>query len=326
MIRKLKNIVKKIQLEMNFFYDYLLFKKYYTAENKNKNNKDALRSWILQDKHRIEKAFSLPEPRPGFGQMVLNRLSDNLLAYNTINNKDYIYYIGVGAIKSYEKFHLENKFSIPQFYPQIKEKFSDDFSNRICDMVGYRKIQKIENSSEIFTFESFSDARKSCRNFDYDKSKEINEELIFSVIDNAKNTPSVCNRQHWHVHVFSGEKKNSVLSFQNGNTGFTDNIPFVALITSDLSAFYTVDERNQPFTDGGMFAMNFMYSLQAKGLSSCALNWCTSFYHDNKFHKLGYIPANHRIVVAIAFGIESDNYITANSPRLETSSLYTIHK
>lgn len=323
MFNKVKYVAKKVQLEMNFFHDYYLFKKYYTSETKNKENKDSLKSWILQDKHRIEKAFSLPIPRPGFGEMVLKRLSENLLKYRNENNKDYVYYIGVGAFKAYEKFHLESKLELPEFYQPFKIIFQDDYTNEFCDLVGYHKKERKEN---VFTFESFSSSRESCRNFDQEKSKGITEDLIFSIIDNAKNAPSVCNRQHWHVHVFSGEKKNTVLQYQNGNAGFTDNIPYLALITSDLSAFYTVDERNQPFIDGGMFAMNFMYSLQAKGLSSCALNWCTSFYYDKKFTKLNYIPERQRVIVAIAFGIESDEYRVANSPRLETSSLYTIHK
>lgn len=321
MLSKIKYLARKIQLEMNYLNDYYFFKKYYTSESSN----DSLKPWILQDKHRIEKAFSLPHPRPGFGEMVLKRLSKNLLKYREVNDKDYIYYIGVGALKAYEKFHVKFELTLPDFYFSLKDMFESDYENEVCDLVGFHQKEKKENN-ESFTFESFSKSRTSCRNFDKDKSRSINNELIFSIIDNAKNTPSVCNRQHWHVHIFSGEKKDIVLKYQNGNAGFSENIPYVALITSDLSAFYTVDERNQPFTDGGMFAMNFMYSIQAKGLSSCALNWCTSFYHERKFNKHQFIPKGQRVIVAIAFGIESDEYRVANSPRLETSSLYTIHE
>ncbi|WP_431623719.1 hypothetical protein, partial [Enterobacter cloacae] len=68
LINKIKGkVVSLIGLEMNVIYDYLKFKKYYTKASQAANDKQKLQSWILQDKHRIEKAFTLPEPRPGFG-------------------------------------------------------------------------------------------------------------------------------------------------------------------------------------------------------------------------------------------------------------------
>ena len=55
-----RKIQSLISLELNFLHDYWRFKKYYTKGSQASKDKQKLESWILQDKHRIEKAFSLP--------------------------------------------------------------------------------------------------------------------------------------------------------------------------------------------------------------------------------------------------------------------------
>ena len=139
-------------------------------------------------------------------------------------------------------------------------------------------------------------------------------------------TPSVCNRQHWRAHFYSGKQKNEILAFQNGNTGFTENIPYIAVVTSDLRAFYTADERNQSCVDGGLFSMNLMYAMQSVGLSSCALNWCNSFISDFKFKKLKYVEKHERIIMVIGFGYSNDSGYYAKSPRLPVESFYNIEE
>ncbi|WP_299568277.1 nitroreductase family protein [uncultured Shewanella sp.] len=326
MIRKLlSKLISTILLEINCIFDYFIFKKFYTKETSITNDKKQLESWVLQDKHRIEKAFSLPAPRFGFGKNVIIRLSNNLSLYKDKCLKDDIYYIGIGAFKAYEDFHLRNSKPLPDFFINEKQKFDiEDFCNERCNSVGYfvpTNLTDIEKESFI----SFSSKRTSCRNYDKDKSETIDSNLLKEIMTTTITAPSVCNRQHWHVHFFKGENKRTVLDYQNGNTGFSDNVPMVALVTSDIRSFYSGNERNQPYTDGGLFAMNLMYAMQSYGLSSCPLNWCSSYLTERKFRKFNLVPENEVVVLAIAFGYSSDNALYAKSPRLNVESFYTIN-
>lgn len=326
LMRKIKGkIASLIGLEINIIYDYLKFKKYYTKASQASQDKQKLQSWILQDKHRIEKAFTLPEPRPGFGKEVIPRLIDNLASYNSSFNTDSVYYIGVGALKAYIKFHEEIGHELPSFFLKNIGKIpADDFDCEECELAGYSQGVVYDKSSKR-SLADFIRERKSCRNFDINKSLEINNELLEKVVDLSITAPSVCNRQHWRVHFFNGDLKNNVLNFQNGNAGFQENIPYIAVVTSDLRAFYSHDERNQPYTDGGIFSMNLMYSMQHFGLATCPLNWCNSARVEQRFKKLNLIPENESIILVIAFGYPSTNAIYAKSPRLPVDTFYQVH-
>ncbi|MFO6492282.1 nitroreductase family protein [Hafnia alvei] len=310
---------------MNSIYDYLKFKKFYTKASGASKDKQKLESWILQDKHRIEKAFTLPEPRYGFGKEVIPRLIENLVQYRQEFGPDKVYYIGVGSLNAYMKYHADNIQELPDFYSDNIIKIPvGDFKHQYCELSGYSRYAESTISTESDA-SWFIQNRRSCRNFDFEKSKNINDEILSRIVKLSIMAPSVCNRQHWRVHFFSGDKKNAVLNFQNGNAGFQENIPFIAIVTSDLRAFYSHDERNQPYTDGGIFSMNLMYAMQSNGLASCPLNWCNSARTESRFRKLNLIPDNEVIILILAFGYPSKDALYAKSPRLPVDNFFTIH-
>ncbi|HDN2510658.1 TPA: nitroreductase family protein [Providencia rettgeri] len=317
--RPLKNIYYSILLILNYFYDYKRYSKYYAKDNQKNKTKEQLEAWILQDKHRIEKAFSLPTPRPSFGKDPLYRLVHNTKEYESRYGKSKIYFISLGAIKAYKKFHEDNQYELPSFYNELVILLdSDDFSAPETELSGYYSYNPEDNTN----IEQFMRSRHSFRNFSSDK---ITLDTLKHIVSLSTTAPSVCNRQHWKIHFFEGDKKLEVLKLQNGNTGFTDNIPMIAVVTSNLSAFYTPGERNQPYTDGGIFAMNLMYSIEAVGLKSCPLNWCNSSKYEKKLHNLGYIPESEAVVVIIAFGYANNTSILAKSPRLDLDNFYKLH-
>ncbi|MCC4781987.1 hypothetical protein CSB62_22155 [Vibrio splendidus] len=321
-IRKVLN--NRYLLVSNYVYDYNKFSRFISLETSGYLDNKSIESWILQDKHRLEKGLSLPTPRPGFGELVVKRLSKNLKLQASIDNCSDVYFIGLGALRAYKEFHESNGLNLPDFFLVAIENFSEkDFFNPLCDKVGVSS--HTENTSEdenIEFFKKFSSSRHSCRNFD--KNRTIDKFKLNEIIKLAISAPSVCNRQHWKVHIFEGESKDKILKLQNGNTGFSDNIPYIAVVTSDIRSFYHPNERNQPFVDGGMFSMNFIYALHSYGISSCALNWCVSSQVDKTFHKYGYIKDNENIIMYIAFGYPELSGVYAKSPRLPVN--YFIEK
>lgn len=311
---------KKVELELLCFVDYVKFKKSF-ANDTDKKDISSLKSWILQDKHRIEKGLSLPSPRPGFGRDVLLRLDKNLQNYKTLHEKDFVYYIGVGAYRAYAEYHsMCNEMLSPEI-SDIIDIYSEDFSVEQTSVVGLQSIsQSTINSS---TLSAFYESRSSCRKFK--KDSIITKDKLYKAIDMAKQTPSVCNRQPWRVHFFSEDKVKEILSLQNGNVGFGNEVPYIAVVTCDLKAFYAPSERNQAFVDGGLFSMSFLLALHSLDIKACALNWCDTFGVRRKFSKLGVVDSSEVVIMIIAFGYAEHEATCAKSPRLATENFLKFH-
>jgi nitroreductase len=316
-------ILNMFRLEINCFYDYLKFKKHFTSVDNSKKPQKGLEAWILQDKHRIEKGLSLPQPRLRFGEAVINRLVDNLLLFKCQYGTVEPFYYGVGALKEYKLFH---QMASCQLSERVLTKIAlipvADFNHNECERSG---VQQVTGLGEVnlagFSFKEFCKSRHSCRNF---SGELVDISVIESAINLSITAPSVCNRQHWFVSVLTGDLKNKMLALQNGNIGFTENIPHIAVISSDISAFYTPDERNQMYTDGGIFAMNLMYAFHSLGLGSCALNWCASAITELKLKRLNVISKSHQVILIVAFGNRNENGVFAKSPRMPSGQFYKV--
>lgn len=301
-----------IQLLKIYLYDYKRYSRFYVNATSKKTGKEELTGWILQDKHRVEKGLSLPQVRIHFGESVLKRLYGNLERYREQFGKDNVYFWGVGAFRAYADFHNQLGENNKDWFKQLYGSFSsDDLENVVAQSVGIVASEKSQITSS--DFQQFFNSRSSTRCFQ--KGKLIDANVLRSITNIAIKTPSVCNRQHWKVHIISGQLKKRVLELQNGNVGFGDDVPQVAIITSSLKAFYLPAERVQAFTDGGMFAMSFMLSCHAHGVASCALNWAASLEQDIKIRKLDILDEDEAVIMLIALGYEKEDAFVAKSPR-----------
>jgi hypothetical protein len=54
------------------------------------------------------------------------------------------------------------------------------------------------------------------------------------------------------------------------------------VITAELGVFMNLDERNQAYTDGGMYAMNLLLALHHHQIAACPLNCSHSAAKDRK--------------------------------------------
>ncbi|MEZ9708136.1 nitroreductase family protein [Vibrio breoganii] len=324
MISTIKRILgpykEKFYLWQCAIFDLKRFNQFYSSKYDSDLTRENLSAWILQDKHRIEKALTLPKPRLKFGEIAVTRLIQNLNRYLAEFGTSEEFYFGIGALRAYKEFHKQSGVTIPNFFDvgELSEYFSDNMSARV-GTIGNSELNKLHTKNYTDVFKEFCLERYSCRNY---KPDLVSGEEFKKVMELAIKAPSVCNRQHWKVRVFTGEEKNRILKYQNGNIGFTENIPHVALVVSDLSAFYKANERNQPFVDGGIFAMNFIYALRAYDISSCALNWCNDVFVDKDFYKQGYLRNSETVVLAVAFGYESEDARLAKSPRKNVQEFY----
>lgn len=141
----------------------------------------------------------------------------------------------------------------------------------------------------------------------------------------AKNTPSVCNRQGWFVHVYSEKAKiQELLSYQNGNAGFNESINKLLIVTGNAKAF-TFSESNQLFIDGGLFSMNILLAIHAAGYGACPLNTCYPAYFEKRVKRGANISDEERLIMMVGVGALKKEYSVAFSNKFALDNILIEH-
>ena len=276
------------------------------------NTEKGLISKIIMEYHALEKGMTMPDIRYGFGMNRVNGLINLSKTYASRFNSSHPQYVnGVGVLIEYLKVHKENKIEIPK-------KIEEGILNLEVEtnFLPTKQIHKIKEDYFKFNdsnFFNFANSRHSLRNY---SEKDIDIEIIKTAIDFTKNTPSVCNRQSMFCHVYTDKNEiASILKVQGGNRGFGHLTNKLIVITSDLNAFFGEGERNQAFIDGGMVAMNLLYSLHYQQLGACILNCSNSVAKDKKMRKVTGVKESHVFIAMISCGHVPDNFLIAASKK-----------
>lgn len=167
-------------------------------------------------------------------------------------------------------------------------------------------------------------ARRSVRSY---RPDAVPLDELRAAIATAQLSPSACNRQPWHVHVYRDRPQmDALLALQNGNRGFGHEIPVLLIITAEASGFFDASERKQPYIDAGLFTMTLLLALQSRGLATCCLNWCiTDPALDTAAHRLGNIPESEIIMMYLAVGYPADDALVPRSVRRDIDSFLIVH-
>ncbi len=272
-----------------------------------------LESDIIRRYHVIEKGLSMPDFRPRFGADMVRQLSQQLRQWEQLcegdttcpNNQIEAAY---AVLHAYRLRHKELKIDISDILG------ADDASSR-CDVTGKGGVIPLPQveSNDAEAFNRVVRSRTSVRDFEPDRIPD--QSCIENAVSLAIRSPSVCNRQTWRVHVFTGKRAQEVLALQNGNRGFGHTIPMVLIPTSDMRYFTGNIERYQAWIDGGMFSMTLLLALHAEGLGTVSLNWSVENARDEALRKVANIPDYERIMMFIGCGYAKEGAMVAHSLR-----------
>lgn len=292
----------------------------------NNKTREVLKAEITKNYHRVEKGLSLREPRVGFGRWSIDKLISDVAYYMETYAPDETTGIAINTLIEYIDFNRQHDNVDSQLENIINDlKTQQQLAGSVHDNGGTKKI----TSDEIYKackidLSHFFQNRYSIRNF---SDESVDLYLIEKAIKMAQKTPCVCNRQSCRVYVFTEkEDKLKVLAHQNGNRGFTEQIDKVLVVTSQLSCFLTVGERNQCWIDGGMFAMSLVYALHSLGLGTCCLNWSVERDKDLVMKETTGIPDSDSIIMLIAVGHLPKVLKVAQSPRKDLSEVMIVKK
>jgi nitroreductase len=311
-LKYIKQNLLNHNLKKAYIYDLNRYKHYFYPFGKDTIKK--LLGRIIVTYHVIEKGLTMPEIRIGFGEdkiLVLCELCKIFINKYGIEEVQLEHAIRV--ILEYEEFHEINNYKLN---PEIKKaiSFFKDRTNIFpCSQKIMTKDEYFKNN--MANFLHFSNSRASVRNF---TTENVSIESIINSLNLAKNAPSACNRQSWRTYIYTNQSLiNKILDIQGGNRGFGYLTNKLIIITGELSVFSHVAERNQVFIDGGIYAMNLLYSLHYYKIAACILNCCHAPSKDKELRTLCNILDSEVFIVMIACGIPPNNFKITISKRYD---------
>lgn len=268
-----------------------------------------LRAAIVAHYHVLEKGLGMPDRKAVFGTAVADALRVRLDTWEARGYGQDLQIVSARAVLAAHAAAQAPVVAIASSVPlgaETGDAVSTAGGTRVATRETFRRLGRGD-------FHDLVRIRRSIRNF---ASTPVSEDVIAQVVAMAQQSPSVCNRQSCKVH-WTTERDNidALLALQNGNRGFGHLAQGLFIVTSDLSIFHGLEERNQAWVDGGLFSMSLLYALSYLGLGACPLNWCVTPDRDTTLRARAGIPDTERVIMMIAFGHLPETFDVAVSMR-----------
>lgn len=288
----------------------------YSTIYKDENDKEYLLTHIRILTHELEKGFSLPKPRMGFGKQKLEML-DHLLDIYEKKNYDREAQVYKNAVKTVA-FYISKA---SEYQLDVSFLSSKRYQVPIIDgECGIRNVPRDEFlQAQYSNFQLFSHSRHSVRSY---QDRQLSESDVKKAILIAQTAPSACNRQSGKVfHVSGKEICRSILEIQGGAKGFSD-VNDIFIVASDLASYTGMFEATTCFVDSGLFAMNLLQGLHFVGIGSCPLLWNDESERGINIRKVVDIPERYEITMVIPAGYYEEQIRYAVSPRKPIEEVY----
>jgi nitroreductase len=292
-----------------WFYDAMRFARFSGALQR-QTSTAARKAEITKFYHMIEKGMALPAPRPGFGELAIQALCEKVHRAVADKIHDPEVRHAIDAIDGYRRFNEVQGVANP---PWIGETLSAAARHGLVPDTEPVRAPRAPSPATAQDNLDFITSRHSVRHF---SEEPVPEEVLAKAAMAAQSAPCVCNRQASRVYFARDPKmRRDLLACQNGNRGFGETAPVVAVITVDLRSFLNASERYQAWIDGGLFAMNLLLGFHAQGYGACCLNWSALPGQDRRLRKLGVVPDWETVIMMVAVGGLRKEFAVARSER-----------
>ena len=275
---------------------------------------------IMLEYHVIEKGLTMPDMRLGFGEKVLLALISDINSYvNAFGENDEQVNVAIQVVLEYKRVHNQAQYQLKEEVLEAIETLKK-FENR-----QEGTTQRLMTKEEFYShngcsFAEFASSRHSVRFFD----GAIEVEDIKNAIELAQTAPSACNRQSTRVKVVTDKSLiEKVFAIQHGNRGFGHLADKLIVLTVDMQ-YWDIATYWGGYVDGGIYAMNLLYSLHYNKIAACPLNANLNANESHLVKTLLNIPDTESIFLFIAIGGVPDTFRLTNSHRTEYKSILTI--
>lgn len=262
---KLKAIINKIEL-------YIVYRRYkskffrFSFVDLKCSSLEQFEASITRLYHTVEKGLSYEKYRAGFGKDTVQNLVSSLQQYidHGYTTDAFFYTAALSCLYEYIDKNKEYGYIDRKLEEKVKNIPGSNIHNG-----GAISISAPDNP-ELMTYDTLVKSRHSIRHF---SSSHVDKKLIKEAVELAQYTPSACNRQGWRTRIVSDKSiVKEILSNQNGNRGFGEEIDKILVITADLRYQQRSRELFQAYIDGGMYAESVLNSLFFKGIGTIPLS------------------------------------------------------
>ena len=272
------------------------------------------RARLIKQYHRIEKALAVPTFTPGRGSRAAEDLVGTIQRGLSagIKKEDIQMQAAVRALSRFLSLQGSEASELRRRFDNVCQ--TSDIKVTEFDDAGTLLLEKQYFIDAMHApFALLSARRHSIREFE---RSAVPIDKIFNAVQIAQRTPSVCNRQGWHVFVLT--KDEHLQFFKTIHNGFARREQYLStllIVCFDRVAFDYPVERNQGFVDGGLFSMSLMYALTHLGLASCPLNANITKRSERDLRDLIGLTDQYGLVMFIAVGNYSDSSVVPASLR-----------
>ena len=262
--------------------------------------------------HSLEKGLGIPSPRKKFGLGKATALLNELEAYvvNGGNIYRYAFSESVGILDAYFKY-TDN--DISEYTGRINALKKLRVEKYEAGIKKINNIQELYRQVNIEQVKKFICTRHSIRSYE---QEIINEDLLNKILELASYAPSACNRQPVKVYWASEINIiNKISELIPGNTGFENEIPNWAIITTDRNMF-GAGETLQWYINGGIYLAYFVEALHAYHIGSCIFQIPATHKNTTELRRIMKIPKQEAIIAAVGFGYpKNENKVLVASRR-----------
>jgi len=276
---------------------------------------------LIYYSHSLEKGLSHDNIRYGFGKNAMIGLSRAVRVYNNsrFSKTGKAYKNSLSVVDEYIKIHKSGHHNIKNLISLFDSEFIDDIKKNTSKIGGFSIVKK-NTYSKSRSFKDVIENRSSVRTY---SNEPVDIIKINRAIELSMKSPSVCNRQPYRVYVIKKtDIINKTLDIQAGMVGYPLP-PFLIVVTSDISCFVSLNERNQVYIDGGIFCMSLLLSMEYEGLASCPLNAMLNKKNDRKIRNILQIPERESLIMFASVGNFNECSKVAKSFRYSAEDIVT---
>lgn len=315
---KLNKIGKVLGLFSEYAQDLWLFLRY-NGHSPMEPRERRLSHKTIIEAHTVEKGLTLPKPKPHFGRAKIAAMLDMNAGW-TPPEGELSRSMLVGALRDYQQAFA----GTPAPDAGIAERISAFVAAHDASSARGGVRHGLEHPAENPAALAFLESRFAAREF---AARALSDTEVEAVARLAQRAPSQCNRQSARLHVYRDPARiRRLLELQGGARGFAENVPTLFVVTSEITAWGGPQQRNQPYVDGGLYAMMLILGLDATGFLSCPMNLAIAHRTERAIKAEAAIPTRERLIVMVAAGPPPSYPIrAANSPRWDTGAVCTLH-
>ena len=307
---------------------YLLFNKHFSREHRAVlAGKEAFQKSLInigrssflirRNIHRLEKGLLMQPRKKVFAENYIENtvnVYERAIKLKNLNNDEKMWATDV-LVKYFQV--VDDTIIIKKSRKKFNEILENEITSPRCVPYLYKSITK----SNV-AYEDLKNLFKQRRAVRWYQDKIVPKNLIEKAINLASLAPSACNRQPYFFYVSDNKQKAiSIAKCAGGTSGWAENIPCIAVIIGDLSAYQSERDRHVIYIDSSLAAMQLMLALETLGLSSCPINWPDIEKSEKKIEKILSLKKYERPIMLLSIGYAQDKGRIAFSQKKDAKTL-----